>query len=63
MQLTFPNGEHASVAFDHGEISIGSRAGQGVSLPGSRWRRTTRAWSPTVAACGCACPRARPACI
>ncbi len=34
MQLTFPNGEHASVAFDHGEISIGSRAGQGVSLPG-----------------------------
>jgi pSer/pThr/pTyr-binding forkhead associated (FHA) protein len=33
MQLTFPNGEHASVAFDHGEISIGSRAGQGVSLP------------------------------
>ncbi|MEO8159806.1 MAG: FHA domain-containing protein [Arenimonas sp.] len=34
MQLTFPNGEHASVAFDNGEISIGSRAGQGVSLPG-----------------------------
>ena len=34
MQLTFPNGEHASVAFDHGELSIGSRAGQGVSLPG-----------------------------
>lgn len=34
MQLTFPNGEHASVAFDHGEISIGSRAGQGICLPG-----------------------------
>ena len=34
MQLTFPNGEHASVAFEHGEMSIGSRAGQGVSLPG-----------------------------
>jgi hypothetical protein len=34
MQLVFPNGEHASVEFDHGEISIGSRAGQGVSLPG-----------------------------
>lgn len=34
MQLMFPNGEHASVAFDHGEISIGSRAGLGVSLPG-----------------------------
>lgn len=35
MQLTFPNGEHPAVAFDHGEISIGSRAGHGVSLPGS----------------------------
>jgi hypothetical protein len=34
MQLMFPNGEHASVAFDNGEISIGSRAGQGVSLSG-----------------------------
>jgi pSer/pThr/pTyr-binding forkhead associated (FHA) protein len=34
MQLVFPNGEHASVDFDHGEISIGSRAGQGVSLSG-----------------------------
>jgi pSer/pThr/pTyr-binding forkhead associated (FHA) protein len=34
MQLMFPNGEHASVAFDHGEISIGSRAGQGISLSG-----------------------------
>ena len=34
MQLTFPNGEHDSVAFEHGELSIGSRAGQGVSLPG-----------------------------
>jgi pSer/pThr/pTyr-binding forkhead associated (FHA) protein len=35
MQLTFPNGEHPSVAFDHGEISIGSRVGQGVCLAGS----------------------------
>ena len=35
MQLTFPNGEHPSVAFDHGEIGIGSRAGQGILLPGS----------------------------
>ena len=35
MQLTFPNGEHPAVAFDHGEISIGSRAGHGISLPGS----------------------------
>ena len=35
MQLTFPNGEHPSVAFDHGEISVGSRAGQGICLPGS----------------------------
>src|SRR6476646_6860691 len=34
MQLVFPNGEHASVAFDNGEIGIGSRAGLGVSLPG-----------------------------
>lgn len=34
MQLTFPNGEHPSVVFDHGEISIGSRAGQGICLPG-----------------------------
>jgi len=34
MQLMFPNGEHASVAFDTGEISIGSRAGQSVSLSG-----------------------------
>jgi pSer/pThr/pTyr-binding forkhead associated (FHA) protein len=34
MQLTFPNGEHASVAFNHGEISVGSRAGLGISLPG-----------------------------
>jgi len=30
--LTFPNGEHPSVAFDHGEIGIGSRSGQGVCL-------------------------------
>lgn len=34
MQLTFPNGEHPSVAFDFGEISVGSRAGQAVCLPG-----------------------------
>jgi len=34
MQLMFPNGEHASVAFEQGEVSIGSRAGQGVSLSG-----------------------------
>lgn len=34
MQLTFPNGEHPGVAFDHGEISIGSRVGQGICLPG-----------------------------
>lgn len=34
MQLTFPNGEHSSVAFNHGEISVGSRAGLGISLPG-----------------------------
>lgn len=35
MQLTFPNGEHPSVAFDHGEIVIGSRVGQTVRLPDS----------------------------
>lgn len=34
MQLTFPNGEHPPVAFDHGEIGIGSRAGQGICLAG-----------------------------
>ncbi|HMB57436.1 MAG TPA: FHA domain-containing protein [Arenimonas sp.] len=34
MQLTFPNGEHPGVAFDHGEMSIGSRAGLGISIPG-----------------------------
>jgi pSer/pThr/pTyr-binding forkhead associated (FHA) protein len=34
MQLTFPNGEHPPVAFDHGEIGIGSRPGQGISLSG-----------------------------
>jgi len=33
MQLTFPNGEHAGVAFDYGEISVGSRTGQGICLP------------------------------
>ena len=35
MQLTFPNGEHAPVPFVHGELSIGSRIDQRVSLPGS----------------------------
>jgi pSer/pThr/pTyr-binding forkhead associated (FHA) protein len=34
MQLTFPNGEHPPVVFDHGEIGIGSRPGQGISLAG-----------------------------
>lgn len=34
MHLTFPNGEHPGVAFDHGELSIGSRQGQGICLPG-----------------------------
>ena len=34
MQLTFPNGEHPPVAFDHGELGIGSRAGQGICLVG-----------------------------
>lgn len=34
MQLTFPNGEHPGVAFDYGEISVGSRAGEGICLPG-----------------------------
>jgi pSer/pThr/pTyr-binding forkhead associated (FHA) protein len=33
MQLTFPNGEHPGVAFDYGEISVGSRNGQGICLP------------------------------
>lgn len=32
MQLTFPNGEHPPVAFDHGELGIGSRTGQGICL-------------------------------
>jgi len=35
MQLTFPNGEHPPVPFDHGELSIGSRNDQRISLPGS----------------------------
>lgn len=35
MQLTFPNGEHAPVPFEHGELSIGSRNDQRISLPGS----------------------------
>jgi hypothetical protein len=35
MQLTFPNGEHPPVPFEHGELSIGSRNDQRVSLPGS----------------------------
>ncbi len=34
MQLTFPNGEHPGVAFDQGEMGIGSRAGLGISIPG-----------------------------
>ncbi|MGH8030587.1 MAG: FHA domain-containing protein, partial [Arenimonas sp.] len=34
MQLTFPNGEHANVAFNYGEVSVGSKAGLGVSLSG-----------------------------
>jgi pSer/pThr/pTyr-binding forkhead associated (FHA) protein len=34
MQLTFPNGEHPNVAFNYGEISVGSKAGLGVSLSG-----------------------------
>lgn len=33
MQLTFPNGEHANVALQ-GEVTVGSRAGSGVCLPG-----------------------------
>ena len=32
MQLTFPNGEHASVALQ-GEVTVGSRAGSRVCLP------------------------------
>jgi pSer/pThr/pTyr-binding forkhead associated (FHA) protein len=32
MQLKFPNGEHPGVAFDHGELAIGSSAGQGIRL-------------------------------
>lgn len=35
MQLTFPNGEHPAVPFEHGELSIGSRNDQRISLPGS----------------------------
>jgi pSer/pThr/pTyr-binding forkhead associated (FHA) protein len=34
MQLTFPNGEHPNVAFNYGEISVGSKAGLSVSLSG-----------------------------
>ncbi|CAN5158633.1 hypothetical protein BH11PSE14_BH11PSE14_01890 [soil metagenome] len=34
MQLTFPNGEHPGVAFDYGEMSVGSRTGEGICLPG-----------------------------
>ena len=34
MLLTFPNDEHPSVVFDHGELSVGSKAGQGICLPG-----------------------------
>lgn len=32
MQLTFPDGEHANVVFDQGEIRIGSRADQDIRL-------------------------------
>jgi hypothetical protein len=35
MQLTFPNGEHPDVAFDYGELAIGSREGQGLCIPNS----------------------------
>ena len=35
MQLTFPNGEHPDVAFDYGEVAVGARVAEGVSLPGS----------------------------
>jgi pSer/pThr/pTyr-binding forkhead associated (FHA) protein len=34
MQLTFPNGEHPNVAFNYGEISVGSKAGLSISLSG-----------------------------
>jgi len=34
MQLKFPNGEHDDVAFDQGEIAVGSRVPHGISLSG-----------------------------
>lgn len=34
MQLKFPNGEHDDIAFDQGEVAIGSRVPHGVSLSG-----------------------------
>lgn len=34
MQLKFPNGEHPDIAFDQGEVTIGSRVQHGVSLTG-----------------------------
>jgi hypothetical protein len=34
MQLKFPNGEHPDIAFDQGEVTIGSRVQHGVSLAG-----------------------------
>lgn len=34
MQLRFPNGEHPDIAFDQGEVTIGSRVQHGVSLAG-----------------------------
>jgi hypothetical protein len=34
MQLTFPNGEHASVPVEPGEIAIGSRSNLRLSVPG-----------------------------
>jgi pSer/pThr/pTyr-binding forkhead associated (FHA) protein len=33
MRLSFPNGEHADVRLDDGELSIGAAAGNDVSLP------------------------------
>lgn len=34
MQLKFPNGEHDDVAFDQGEVAVGSRVPHGISLSG-----------------------------
>lgn len=35
MQLTFPNGESDNVPLDRGEVTVGSRSSNTVSLPGS----------------------------